>query len=178
LHQHQEHLALRIHVSFCVSVLCRPAMLPRTSLYPRLRILRDRAKDSLVEAAKAFLDFETLSIVPLRTWSMVHTVLSSTLLLCLWEVTRHDPACRDLQQRVIEVFSRVGTDGEDGNGQHGNGQWLSTRHIHALANPERQRGSPRSQPPQRLEDVLPGSGAMGFGDVQPSGDFTANFDFG
>jgi hypothetical protein len=196
LHQHQEHLALRIHVSFCVSVLCRPAIQrpPGTSLHPRIRILRDRAKDSLVEAAKAFLDFETLSIVPLRTWSMVHTVLSSTLLLCLWEETRHDPACRDLQQRVIEVFSRVGKDGKDGNGQHGDGQWLSTRHIHALvalrnavrdtpmreehANPERQRGSPGSPPPQRLEDDLSGSGAIEFGDVQPSGDFPANFDFG
>ncbi|PKX90744.1 Zn(II)2Cys6 transcription factor [Aspergillus novofumigatus IBT 16806] len=195
LHQHQEHLALRIHVSFCVSVLCRPAIQrpPGTSLHPRIRVLRDRAKESLVEAAKAFLDFETLSIVPLRTWSMVHTVLSSTLLLCLWEETRHDPACRDLQQRVIEVFSRVGTDGKDGNGQNGNGQWFSTRHIHALialrnavrdspmreehANPESQRESPRSHPPQR-EDGLPGSGAMEFGDVQSSGDFPANFDFG
>jgi hypothetical protein len=99
-----------------------------------------------------------------------------------------------LQQRVIEVFSRVGKDGKDGNGQHGDGQWLSTRHIHALvalrnavrdtpmreehANPERQRGSPGSPPPQRLEDDLSGSGAIEFGDVQPSGDFPANFDFG
>ncbi|GFF32132.1 maltose permease MAL61 [Aspergillus udagawae] len=195
LHQHLEHLALRIHVSFCVSVLCRPAIKrpPRTSLSPRLRVLRNRAKDSLVEAAKAFLDFETLSIVPLRTWSMVHTVLSSALLLCLWEETRHEPVCRDLQQRVIEVFSRVGTTGTDANGQHDNRQWLSTRHVHALvalrnavrdtpmregdANPETQRGSPRSHPPQRLSDVMSGPG-MRFGDVQPSGDFPSNFDFG
>jgi hypothetical protein len=48
----------------------------------------------------------------------------------------------------------------------------------AYANPERQRGSPESPPPQRLEDDLSGSGAMEFGDVQPSGGSPANFDFG
>ncbi|KAJ5138149.1 hypothetical protein N7526_004382 [Penicillium atrosanguineum] len=136
LQQNLEYLAFRMHTSFCVSVLCRPAMRKATSQppFPHADILRARAKGSLIDASKAFLDFQALSIVPLRSWSMVHTVLSSTLLLCIWEETRNDPECRSLQQRVIDVFlstdSRTSDDGASIN--EGDGQWLSTRHIRAL----------------------------------------------
>ena len=86
-----------------------------------------------MDAAKTFLDFQTLSIVPLRTWSMIHTVLSSTLLLCVWEETRSDPECRDLQQRVIEMFSAV-QPSRQGNASPPSvgSQWLSERQIRAL----------------------------------------------
>ncbi|KXG49155.1 Transcription factor [Penicillium griseofulvum] len=136
LQQHLEHLALRMHTSFCVSVFCRPAMNQATP-QPFLRdggILRARAKGSLIDASKAFLDFQALSTVPLRSWSMVHTVLSSTLLLCIWEETRNDPECRNLQQKVINVFSssdsRLNDDGT--SLPESDTQWLSARHIRAL----------------------------------------------
>lgn len=136
LQQHLEHLALRMHTSFCVSVLCRPAMKRSISqpLLPHADILRARAKGSLIDASKAFLDFQALSIVPLRSWSMVHTVLSSTLLLCIWEETRNDPECRNLQQRVIDVFSSADSrTSDDGTSvTESEGQWLSARHIRAL----------------------------------------------
>jgi hypothetical protein len=97
-------------------------------------ILRARAKGSLIDASKAFLDFQALSIVPLRSWSMVHTVLSSTLLLCIWEETRNDPECRNLQQKVIDVFSSTDSKtSDDGTSiTESEGQWLSARHIRAL----------------------------------------------
>ncbi|KAL6238463.1 hypothetical protein BDW75DRAFT_20900 [Aspergillus navahoensis] len=131
LQQHLEHLALLMHVSFCVSTLCRPAIKtsPQFSEDSRYISLRTRARRSLIIASKAFLDFQALSVVPLRTWSMVHTVLSSTLLLCTWQETRDDPECRDLQQRVIGVFS--GANGKD-TGSSEYSQWLSARHIRAL----------------------------------------------
>ncbi|KAF7597181.1 hypothetical protein BBP40_009521 [Aspergillus hancockii] len=134
LQHHQEHLALRMHMSFCTSVLCRPTIRSSPSLVDdhRYNLLRTRAKDSLVNASKAFLDFQTLSIVPLRTWSMVHTVLSSALLLCIWQETRNDSECRDLQQRVITVFSTADSPRKDTAGVSDDGQWLSARHIRAL----------------------------------------------
>ncbi|KAL4981485.1 fungal-specific transcription factor domain-containing protein [Aspergillus falconensis] len=72
LQQHLEHLALRMHVSFCVSALCRPAIktAPQFSEDSRYVSLRTRARESLIIASKAFLDFQALSVVPLRTWSM------------------------------------------------------------------------------------------------------------
>ncbi|KAL4932395.1 Zn(II)2Cys6 transcription factor [Aspergillus undulatus] len=132
LQQHLEHLALRMHVSFCVSALCRPAIRssPQTLQDTCYLSLRSRAKESLIIASKTFLDFQALSIVPLRTWSMVHTVLSSTLLLSTWQETKEDPECRDLQQKVIEVFSAGNS--EKDTGSSGYSQWLSARHIKAL----------------------------------------------
>ncbi|KAL3474315.1 hypothetical protein BJX99DRAFT_231968 [Aspergillus californicus] len=134
LQQHTEHLALRMHVSFCVWALCRPAIKssPLTIDDPRYITLRTRAKESLIIASKTFLDFQALSVVPLRTWSMVHTVLSSTLLLCTWQETREDPECRDLQQKVIEVFAGANSSGKDTTGSSDYSQWLSARHIRAL----------------------------------------------
>lgn len=63
---------------------------------------------------------------------MVHTVLSSTLLLCIWEETRNDPECRDVQQRVIDVFASSDSRTVDEAGAENDGQWLSARHIRAL----------------------------------------------
>ncbi|KAJ5260539.1 Transcription factor [Penicillium angulare] len=136
LQHNLEHLALRMHTSFCVSVLCRPAMKQSQppQLFPHDDLLRARAKGSLIDASKAFLDFQALSVVPLRSWSMVHTVLSSTLLLCIWEETRHDPECRSLQQRVIDVFSSSDsrTTEDRASLPENDTQWLSARHIRAL----------------------------------------------
>ncbi|KAJ5112032.1 hypothetical protein N7532_000077 [Penicillium argentinense] len=133
MQQHLEHLALKMHTSFCVSVICRPAMKQSQTQLPHMEILRSRAKGSLIDASRAFLDFEALSVVPLRSWSMVHTVLSSTLLLCIWEETRSDPECRDLQQRVIDVFSSSDSRSDDRTVlNETDGQWLSERHIRAL----------------------------------------------
>ncbi|OJZ82971.1 hypothetical protein ASPFODRAFT_170347 [Aspergillus luchuensis CBS 106.47] len=132
LQHNLEHLALRMHMSLAISVLTRPALKRTVMQDASYDILRSRAKLSLIDASRAFLDFQALSAVPLRTWSMVHTVLSSTLLLCIWEETRNDPECRDLQQKVIEVFSAAGSVGTVENTTSENGQWLSERHIRAL----------------------------------------------
>ncbi|KAJ5972709.1 uncharacterized protein N7479_002627 [Penicillium vulpinum] len=136
LQQHLEHLALRMHTSFCVSVFCRPAIKQSTPqpFHPHAGILRARAKESLIDASEAFLDFQALSTIPLRNWSMVHTVLSSTLLLCIWEETRNDPECRNLQQKVIHVFSSSNSRTNDDGAafSESNSQWLSDRHIRAL----------------------------------------------
>ncbi|KAL3493378.1 hypothetical protein BJX62DRAFT_235450 [Aspergillus germanicus] len=189
LQQHLEHLALRMHTSFCVSVLCRPALKSRSgSIDPHtFETLRYRAKASLIDAAKAFLDFQALSVVPLRTWSMVHTVLSSTLLLCIWPETREDPECRDLQQRAIEVFSGGSSSGKDtANSEYS--QWLSTRHIRALVTLRQSlRKSNPSAPAGVAEQTLqnaapanPGQQPMDPGvvpETMPMGDFPAYNDF-
>ncbi|KAL5362042.1 hypothetical protein BJX96DRAFT_185772 [Aspergillus floccosus] len=132
MHDHLEHLALKMHFSLVVAVLTRPALKQPQIQDSPYGILRERAKTSIIDASRAFLDFQALSVVPLRTWSMVHTALTSTLLLSTWEETRNDPESRDLQQRVIEVFSAVGSVGQPGHSAPENGQWLSERHIRAL----------------------------------------------
>jgi hypothetical protein len=60
---------------------------------------------------------------------MVHTALISTLLLCIWEETRSDPECRDLQQKVIEVFATAAPTSVSASQSW---QWLSEGHSRAL----------------------------------------------
>ncbi|OJJ43645.1 hypothetical protein ASPZODRAFT_154480 [Penicilliopsis zonata CBS 506.65] len=134
LHQNLEHLALKMHISSMISILCRPAIKSTAGAAADPEAsLRTRAKQSLLDATKAFLDFQALSTVPLRTWSMVHTVLSSTLLLCIWDETRNEPLCLDTQQKVIEVFSGAeSATNDDGRPLQENSQWLSERHIKTL----------------------------------------------
>lgn len=133
MQHHLERLALKLHVSHLVSFVCRPAVknsgLPNS---PSYQPLRQRARESLIEATKTFLDFQVLSIVPMRNWSMIHAVIGSTLLLSIWEETHWDRECQDLQQRVIDVFSAVGSNEDGTTSGSENGQWLSQRHIWAL----------------------------------------------
>ncbi|KAJ5569358.1 hypothetical protein N7450_011844 [Penicillium hetheringtonii] len=125
LQQNLEHLALKMHTSFCA-----------------------------------------LSVVPLRSWSMVHTVLSSTLLLCMWEETRNDPECRNLQQRVIDVFSASDSRSDDGSMAETDRQWLSARHIRALVT---LRGALDREVDRPVEDEYTATG-------QNAPPFNGNFD--
>ncbi|KAF5649845.1 uncharacterized protein FTJAE_811 [Fusarium tjaetaba] len=133
--EHLQHLALKMHKCFLITFLCRPeirnANRSSTIALPEQQLrIRRRAEDNLVEATKTFLEFRAVSAVPLRSWSMVHTALSSVLLLCIWEETRVKPECRYLREKVIEAFSSP--EFNDPASADGNTQWLSPRHIHAL----------------------------------------------
>jgi hypothetical protein len=137
LQQHFEYVALQINASFTVSVLCRPALKKSALLRddPRHGLLVARAKESLVATTRAFLDFQALSHIPLRTWSFIHSALTATLLLCMWEETWSDPKCQVLQEQVVSVLQSAGSvagarnpDGSPAN----NTNWLSGRHIRAL----------------------------------------------
>ncbi|KAL4787098.1 hypothetical protein BJX76DRAFT_319490 [Aspergillus varians] len=84
-----------MHVSCCISMLCRPAIRrsPDTSEDSRYLTLRTRAREGLITASRVFLNFPALSIVPVRIFSMIHRGISSTLLLCTWQKTGEDPEC-------------------------------------------------------------------------------------
>lgn len=84
-----------------------------------------------MNAAQAFLQFQVLSVIPLRTWSMVHTVLSSALLLCVWKETRSDNESQNLQQQIVHRFAAA-EENDGPNSSLENSQWLSQRHIRAL----------------------------------------------
>ncbi|KAL5094934.1 hypothetical protein Trisim1_003541 [Trichoderma cf. simile WF8] len=138
IQQRYESLTIEIQLFFVVSVLCRPA-LTKSALTENepdvVRALRAQAKESLMSTAKAFIDFQAVSIIPIRTWSLIHSVLGATILLCLWEETRHDQESRDVLQRVMEIFSRA-AQADDETGMmvdaSGNNNWLSMNHTRAL----------------------------------------------
>ena len=130
-----EHQALKMHVSFFITYICRPAI--RNSTRPNRQSsndeLRLRAKESLIEVCQAFLEFQALSIVPRRTWSMIHEALSAVLLLYSWDETRNDPSCRQLQEQVVDVFTADIADmaSSDDLGSK-EIKWLSSQHMRTL----------------------------------------------
>lgn len=165
IQQRFENLTIQIQLCFAQSALSRPALTRSTAENTdHIRALKARAKESLMNTAKAFIEFQALSIMPVRTWSLIHAVLSATILLCLWEETRCDQESRDILQRVIEIFSRA-AQADDETGMmvdpSGNNRWLSTSHTRALVAlqnalekaPALHTRAPPCPPPQRTENV-------------------------
>lgn len=141
LQEHLEYLALQINTSFTICVLCRPAIKKSTpvSHNEAHQLLISRAKKGLQNILESFLDLQALSIIPLRNWSMIHSALTSMLLLSIWEETRNCSKSQNLQKSVLNVLLETSQrdasidanrSHHDGNGTH----WLSTRHVRALMN--------------------------------------------
>ncbi|TFB01423.1 hypothetical protein CCMA1212_007001 [Trichoderma ghanense] len=139
IQQRYEALTVQVQLSWVASFLCRPVLTTSSATgndqADVVRLLKSRAKKGLMDTAKAFIEFQALSNIPIRTWSMIHAVLSATILLCLWEETRCDQESRDVLQRVIEIFSRA-AQADDETGMmvdaSGTNHWLSMNHTRAL----------------------------------------------
>ncbi|KAH0491948.1 hypothetical protein TgHK011_003349 [Trichoderma gracile] len=139
IQQRYEALTVQVQLSWAASFLCRPVLTTSAAVSSdqadAVQLLKSRAKESLMDTVKAFIEFQALSNIPIRTWSMIHAVLSATILLCLWEETRCDQESRDVLQRVIEIFSRAAqADDEMGMMVDASGanHWLSMNHTRAL----------------------------------------------
>lgn len=136
IQQRYENLTIQIQLSFAASVIARPALTRTVTTtneqIENLQILKRRAKESLMNTAKSFIEFQSLSIIPIRTWSLIHAVLSATIMLCLWEETRNDQESRDVLQRVIEIFSRAAQADDETGMMSENNPWLSMSHTRAL----------------------------------------------
>lgn len=128
-----EYLALQINTSFTICFLCRPAISRSTPILQTdsHRLLIVRAKKGLQNVLERFLEFEALSIVPLRSWSMIHSALTSMLLLSIWEETRDDSKSQELQKSVLDVLFRASQRDASIDATR-EPHWLSTRHVQAL----------------------------------------------
>ncbi|KAL7807954.1 N-terminal binuclear Zn cluster-containing/DNA binding domain-containing protein [Trichoderma aethiopicum] len=175
IQQRYEALTVQVQLSWTASFLCRPVLTTSAAVSSNqadaVRRLKARAKESLMDTAKAFIEFQALSNIPIRTWSMIHAVLSATILLCLWEETRCDQESRDVLQRVIEIFSRA-AQADDDTGMmvdaSGTNHWLSMNHTRALVAlqaalqkaPAFDSSPPSSPERQQAEDLVPQNEAL------------------
>jgi hypothetical protein len=121
-----EHYAFRLQQAFCSSFVCRPALLCSNApgREGELSTILDRAQNSLVETIEAFMALQSLTILPLRSWSMIHAVIGAALLLQVQERTAHNEEIRTLQNSLINTLSRECS----GESQ----PWLSMSHLRAL----------------------------------------------
>ena len=132
LQERREHLAFRLHSSFLISILARPAFRSgaQPGAPPQFAILMDRGRAALCAATRAYLDLHLMDVYPRRSWGMIHQGLSSALLLGILGEGRARPEIVDLQLRVIDVLSKA-EEAEVSNGDVPTA-WLSSSHVRAL----------------------------------------------
>lgn len=103
-----QHFAVRLHTSFVVSVLCRPALRrgEDIGLDPTQKaILAERCKQNLTETVRMYLKMHSLSVIPTRSWAFTYHGLSSAVLLGILGETKQDPEVRQLQGDLISALS-------------------------------------------------------------------------
>ena len=102
------HYAIRLHTSFVISVLCRPAV-RRGALnginQTQKTTLFNKCKETLTETVRMYLKMHSLSIVPTRSWAFTYHGLSSAVLLGILGETKTDPEVRQLQGELISALS-------------------------------------------------------------------------
>jgi hypothetical protein len=103
-----QHYGIRLHTSFVVSVLCRPALRRGESIGMDLTqkaLLAEKCKQNLAETVRMYLKMHSLSVIPTRSWAFTFHGLSSAVLLGILGETKTDPEVRQLQGDLISALS-------------------------------------------------------------------------
>lgn len=111
-----QYYALRLHTSFVVSALCRPAL--RRGESPGMdlgqkAILAEKCKQNLTETVRMYLKMHALSVIPTRSWAFTYHSLSSAVLLGILGETKTDPEVRQLQGNLISALSATAAKEKD-----------------------------------------------------------------
>jgi hypothetical protein len=103
-----QHYGIRLHTSFVVSVLCRPALRRGENIGMDLTqkaLLAEKCKQNLAETVRMYLKMHSLSVIPTRSWAFTFDGLSSAVLLGSLGETKTDPEVRQLQGDLISALS-------------------------------------------------------------------------
>jgi hypothetical protein len=103
-----QYYAVRLHTSFVVSVLCRPALRRGEIIGMDLaqkELLAQKCKQNLAETVRMYLKMHSLSVIPTRSWAFTYHGLSSAVLLGILGETKTDPEVRQLQGELISALS-------------------------------------------------------------------------
>lgn len=100
--------AVRLHTSFVVSVLCRPALRRGDIVgmdHSQKVLLAEKCKQNLTDTVRMYLKMHSLSVIPTRSWAFTYHGLSSAVLLGILGETKTDPEVRQLQGDLIAALS-------------------------------------------------------------------------
>jgi hypothetical protein len=103
-----QYYAIRLHTSFVVSVLCRPALRRGETIgmdASQKAMLSEKCKQNLTETVRMYLKMHSLSVIPTRSWAFTYHGLSSAVLLGILGETKTDPEVRQLQGDLINALS-------------------------------------------------------------------------
>ncbi|TVY38971.1 hypothetical protein LOCC1_G006390 [Lachnellula occidentalis] len=131
-----EMFALRLHISFVIAWICRPALANSRSPEQRTEtqlILIEKCHANLLGCIRAFVRLHSIKTLAFRSWPVIHNGLSSALLLGLLGATNTNFEVRQLQGEILDILSAE-SDYDSGQKQGvGANIELSAPHARALA---------------------------------------------
>ncbi|KAF2631867.1 hypothetical protein BU25DRAFT_135212 [Macroventuria anomochaeta] len=123
-----EHYTINLHMSFLVSVICRPVFLASDNEnHQECMALNTRGRAALSNTVRHFLNLQKLTTYAIRTWTTLHEALSSALLLELLHESDKNAETRIMQKQFLEVVIPTLDNGSDRD------TGLSMPHTRAIA---------------------------------------------
>ena len=106
-----EYFAFRIQSNFVsTSLQLRCAQLKSALTHEERKLEVEKCRESCLHTLRAFLDMQTFTIIPLRTWTFLHNALASAILLGILE-GQVDADVRTLQKSLLDIFMRSQQEG-------------------------------------------------------------------
>ncbi|KAF2029863.1 hypothetical protein EK21DRAFT_89462 [Setomelanomma holmii] len=127
MHGRLEYFTVNLHVTFMVSVICRPVFFNSNQHHDQQSMnLKIRGRTALTDTVRHFLSLHRLTTYAIRTWTTYHEALSSSLLLELMHEADINTEVREMQSEFLEAFIvTLDVDSEDNSS-------LSAPHTRAI----------------------------------------------
>lgn len=111
---HLQRLAVRIHSSYIMSELCRPALKSTADKNdPLLPKVRQHCVDSLIGTVESYIELHSFSSHGSRAWITLQRAISSAFLLAVIDEAKSVPKIRELLHELeIIIIERATAEGE------------------------------------------------------------------
>jgi len=129
-----EYFSFRIHQGSVVSLLSQMLMKACIHLgfHTQRESLVSMCRTSAIDCVQAYIDMQSFSVVPTRTWSLTFNALSAALLLGALSGDDDDgEKVRELLGTLLDVLQGSEEHDDDDSHSHGHLTWLS-RYTQAL----------------------------------------------
>ena len=102
-----EHYSLRISQGFTVSCMSQTLMKAsiRLGSDSQRKALLSMCKESAMDCLQAFVDMQSFSVVPLRTWIFIFSAVSSALVLAAVADDKDKSRAKDLQRQLLNSLA-------------------------------------------------------------------------
>lgn len=111
--QHLERLALKLHSSYVISELCRPALKPDSDMNdPTIAELRKDCINALSKTVESYTEIHAVNPRAARSWIGIQRAISCGFLLAVLKESKSDPKIIQLLRQLEQVVAdRVAEEG-------------------------------------------------------------------
>lgn len=115
--RHLQRIAFRVHAAFTLSYLCKPAFASPERMQTDKAIvlkLMEISTAELIGAARDYAALLRLTVIAVRSWSLLHSGMGSALMLGLMGEFKRSAEARDLARDILQNLNAVDIHGSPG----------------------------------------------------------------